>query len=186
MGVSGEVASFSNQLHKLADDYKLIFNCLNQLKDEIANNSLIRKSEEYLKNQNSRMKRIKEVYISFSSQINYICDSFKNEVKNIEEEERDEIAELNNDFEKVQQELSIKCKDINNTTLSQPKEPSYYYKNNKKSKMDIKLVMKYPGSYVYKNDHRTADGDVFIDCDGKYDELIVKYMKNDKSLEDEV
>ena len=55
--------------------------------------------------------------------------------------------------------------------------------------MDVDLVMKYPGSYVYReymNGERTTDGNVFIDIDSTNDELIVKYMKNDESLIDEL
>ena len=55
--------------------------------------------------------------------------------------------------------------------------------------MDVDLVKRYPGSYVYReymNGERTTDGNVFIDIDGTNDELIVKYMNDDESLIDEL
>ena len=36
------------------------------------------------------------------------------------------------------------------------------------------------------SDRRTYDGDVFIDCSGENDELIVKYMKNDISIKEDI
>ena len=74
-------------------------------------------------------------------------------------------------------------------TLEQKKKFSFVYRNASKSKMDVELVKKYPGSHIYieyMSDRRNKDGDVFIDCDGENDELIVKYMKDDKSLEEDL
>ena len=78
---------------------------------------------------------------------------------------------------------------MNKKLLEIKKEPLFIYDNNQQSKIDVELVKKYPGSYFYTqymNNKITADGNVFIDCDNKNDELIVKYMKDDKSLEEDV
>ena len=74
---------------------------------------------------------------------------------------------------------------VNENALNDMREPLFIYRGNRVSKVDVELVKKYPGSYFYREymrDNRTIEGDVFIDIDGKNDELIVKYMKNDESL----
>ena len=55
--------------------------------------------------------------------------------------------------------------------------------------MNLELVMKYPGSYMYTQYMEgtlTNDGDVHIDIDGENDEYIVKYMNDDESLEEDI
>ena len=78
---------------------------------------------------------------------------------------------------------------VNEKALHEEKEPLFVYRGFKFSKMDVELVKKYPDSYLYRllmSHHRTADGDVFIDIDGENDELIVKYMKKDESLNEDM
>ena len=79
--------------------------------------------------------------------------------------------------------------DKNNALLNNAKiekNPSFVYRNNKKSRgLDVELVSWYNGSKIYRefqSGRRTKDGDVFIDNDGEYDELIVKYMNGNASL----
>ena len=79
--------------------------------------------------------------------------------------------------------------DKNNALLNNAKiekNPSFVYRNNKKSSgLDVELVSWYNGSKIYRefqSGRRTKDGDVFIDNDGEYDELIVKYMNGNASL----
>lgn len=69
--------------------------------------------------------------------------------------------------------------------MNEDREPSFIYKDGKQSKVNLILAARYPGSYffrAYMSCSRTSEKDVFIDRDGKNDDLVVKYMKNDKSL----
>ena len=185
--LSDDIESFGDQLNDLTSGYKLLYNSLRKLKGGNVQSSLIQKSEEYLKNEDSRLERIKMAYDGFSSQINQICENYVSEVNKIEKEEMNEVEGLRDDFERMKNELMMKNKGLKNVSLQ--KELSFVYRENSISKMDVELVMRYPGSYIYKeymNGERTADGNVFIDIDSVNDELIVKYMNDDESLIDEL
>ena len=189
MVVFEDIQAFCEGLKNLSNDSKLAYDCLRQLKCDHVNTSLIHKGEEYLKNEKSRLERMKRAYGDFSSHFNQICEKYLTQVNVIEEEKLCEVEELKVGFEKIKEEIKEKNEELKKTSLCTPKEPSFIYKEGMKSKVDVDLVLKYPGSYMYKeytSDHRTADGDVYIDCDGENDELIVKYMKNDKSLEEDI
>ena len=82
-------------------------------------------------------------------------------------------------------EMDEKNKELSKVSLDDNKEPSFIYFGGKKSKVDVQLAKQYPGSYFYKeymSGRRMASGDVFIDFDGEDDELVVKYMNDDKSI----
>ncbi len=186
--LSDDIESFGDKLNDLTNGYKLLYNSLRKLKGENVQSSLIQKSEEYLKNEDSRLERIKMAYDGFSSQINQICENYVSEVNKIEKEEINEVEGLRDDFERMKNELMNKNEELNSRSYHE-REPLFVYRENSISKMDVELVMRYPGSYIYKeymNGERTADGNMFIDIDSVNDELIVKYMKDDESLIDEL
>ena len=180
---------FHDQLKDLSDNYKTLYCNLKQLRGEHVDNSLIQKSEKYLKNEDSRLERLKKIYACFSSQISQLCENYMSDVNNIEEEDHKEVTDLNNDFEKMKNELKKKNEELKDITVEKEKEFSFVYRGSLKSKMDVELVKNYPGSYIYKeymSDRRNADGNLFIDRDGKNDEWIAKYMKNDMSLIEDI
>ena len=96
-----------------------------------------------------------------------------------------ELEELKIALEEANKEMKDKNEKLQKKLLEE-KDVKFVYKNNKNSiGINADLVLKYPGSYLYKefmSNRRTADGNVFIDCDNENDELMIKYMKNDKSL----
>ena len=186
--LSDDIESFGDKLNDLTNGYKLLYNSLRKLKGGNVQSSLIQKSEEYLKNEDSRLERIKMAYDGFSSQINQICENYVSEVNKIEKEEMNEVEGLRDDFERMKNELMNKNEELNSRSYHE-REPLFVYRENSISKMDVELVMRYPGSYIYKeymNGKRTTDGNVFIDIDSANDELIVKYMNDDESLIDEL
>ena len=189
MVIYDNIEAFNDHLNDLSGNYKVLYCSLKQLNDQFVDYSIVEKSKRYLKNEDNRMERIKTLYNCFSSQFSQLCEKYLTEVNSIEEEDRNEVTCLKNDFEDILNELKMKNEELNNVSLEQEKEFSFIYKNQKKSKMDEELVMKYPGSYMYREymyGDRTSSHDVYIDCDGENDELIVKYMKNDKSLEEDI
>ena len=188
-----DVEDFRDHLNDLSCNYKLVFDSMKRLKRESEFQSLIKLSEEYLKNGTDRLERMKDTYADFAKEISTSCDNYITKVKVIEEEDQKEIERIKNDFEKkkeeVENEMMMKSEELNHKSLNSESKPSFVYRQFSKSKMDVDLVMKYPGSYIYReymSDRRTADGDIFIDCDDENDELIVKYMKDDKSLEEDL
>ena len=189
MVMNEEIELFGNQLDGLTEYYETLYNSLRKLKRKNVNATLIEKSEKFLANKNGRLERLKKIYEEFSCQFNQICEKYVDEVNTIEKEDNDEAEELKSSVESVRCELEKKNEELGRVSLINVKEPSFVYREALKSKMDGELVMKYPGSYLYRefmDGGRTAEGDVFVDCDGENDELIVKYMKNDESLEEDL
>ena len=86
--------------------------------------------------------------------------------------------------------MKKKNKELDQTSsILETNELSFLYRDYSKSKVDLKLAMKYSDSYFYReyiSDRRTAEGDIFIDHDSENDELIEKYMNDDMSLIDDV
>ncbi len=189
MEVFDDNNGFDDQLECMSISHKAFYDSLRSLKGGILKKSLIQKSEEYLKNLNKRANILKNIYEIFSKQIENYCDNYVNEVNVIEEEDITEIKELKNDFQKMKDEIEKKKDKLVKGSVFAVQEPSFLYRENVKSKMNVELVEKHPGSYMYKeymSKNRTVDGDIFIDCDGDNDELIVKYMKEDYSVIDDL
>ena len=183
------IESFGEILNDRLCDYKIFYNNLRSLKGRNVNLSLIQKSQDYLNNEYSRIERVKKVYDKFSSVFNQICENYLNEVNSIEEEEKNEVEGLKNDFEDMKNELKMKNEKLKNKSMNKESESSFIYKKSLKSKMNLELVLKYPGSYMYTKYMEgalTNDGDVHIDIDGENDEYIVKYMNDDESLEEDI
>ncbi len=185
-----DVEGFGDHLKDLSANYKLIFDSTKRLKRESAFRSLVKLSEEYMKNGADRLERIKNAYASFANEISTSCDNYTKNISLIEEEDEKEIEGIKGDFEKIKKEMEEK-----NTVLAEVKEfdtETYFlYNDNIKSKgLNVELVKRYPGSYLYREymseERRTYDGDISIDRDSENDALILKYMKNDESLNDDI
>ena len=187
---SEDIHGFGKNLKNLSNYYKSFYDSLRRLKDENVSKSLVQKSEEYLKNMNDRLEKLKKVYSGFTSEICVSCENYMNKMNAIEEEDKKEVEGLKNDFEKVKEEMKEKNKELNQTSsILETNELSFIYRGNVKSKVDIKLAMNNSGSYFYReyiSGRRTAEGDIFIDHDSENDELIEKYMNDDMSLIDDV
>ena len=187
---SEDLSKFGNKLQNLSNYYKSFYDSLRRLKDENVSKSLVQKSEEYLKNMNDRLEKLKKVYSGFTSEICVSCENYMNKMNAIEEEDKKEVEGLKNDFEKVKEEMKKKNKELNQTSsILETNELSFIYRGNVKSKVDIKLAMNNSGSYFYReyiSGRRTAEGDIYIDHDSENDELIKKYMNDDMSLIDDV
>ena len=236
MVTSEDIDYLEEYLNSLSSDYKLFYASLRKLKGEDVSSTLLQKSEDYTRNGEGRLERIKAAYNEFLGNFRRVCDSYVNNVNSIEEEERNEVEQLlksgvgrleriklafdglSNEFDKLRQYyvknvnsieeeerdecgllkvdiniltdiLKKKAKVMETKTIETRREPSFVYNDQSISKLNVELVLQHPGSYYYReyvSDKRTSEGNVFIDIDGSNDELIVKYMKNDKSLIDDM
>ena len=176
-------------LENISSNTKSLYDCLGLLKSQDVYKSLIQKSENILRSVDGQMENTKKIYNEFSSSIKTICDKYMNEVKKMKEMSQNDIRTLKNDFEEIKNELNMKKEELKKLSLQNEEKTTFIYRNQVKSKVNMELVMKYPSSYFYNeynSDRRTAEGDIFIDIDGTNDELIVKYMKNDTSLVENV
>ena len=173
-------------------DNSALKNALLEMKTSKVNNSVIQIYEECKAKREERLERMKKSNDVFSNNINEITEDFVNKVEKIEKDDTSKVDEMLKNFNEEKEIIIEQNKALKQTSLIDNKDPVFIYKDNKISKIDVDLVMKYPGSYFYeqymsaKDSHRTADGDVFIDCDSENDELIVKYMNDDDSLADDL
>ena len=144
-----DVEGFRDHLNDLSCNYKLVFDSMKRLKRESAFQSLIKLSEEYLKNGTDRLERIKDTYADFAKEISTSCDNYITKVKVIEEEDEKEIDIIKGDFEKMKGEIM----DMN-TVLAEVKEfdkETYFVYNDDKisAGLNVELVKQYPNSYLY-------------------------------------
>ena len=189
MVVLEDIDDLEDSLKDFISNYDKVAKSLRRLQYRDIDRNLIRRSDEYVKNEQGRFERIKSAYNVFSDAFNQICEKYVNEIASIQEQSNNEMKILQDDIKKMNEELKMKNEKLKKMYLENEKDTIFFYKNQKKSKMDVELVMKYPGSYVYRefmNGQPTRNGDVYIDCESENDELIVKYLKNDKSLKEDI
>ena len=185
MVIYEDIETFNDHINDLSCNYKLLCDSLRKLGSRNEKNSFLKKGEEYLINGYNRLERIKGLYHDLKRQFKQIGENYVNEVTMIKEEDRNDLEGLKHDLEDMEKELLNKSEELKEKASDQVNEPSFCYRDGSRSKLNVELVMRYPGSYVYReymSNRRTGEGDVYIDCDGVRDELIVKYMRNDESL----
>ena len=185
MDISESFENFNNQLNDLTVQFNSFYNSLKNLKGKSVYQSLIKKSQEYLRNLAARLEKIKKVYEVFTRQLDGDCNNYMNEMSRIEEEDVFDIDGLKQEFSTFKEEFIGK----KNEGLNKMTSPSFIYQQGKESKVNAELAMKYPGSYFYKeynSDRRTGDGNIFIDRDGTNDGLVYKYMNNNDSLNQDI
>ncbi len=232
MVTTEDIGNLEETLDNLSSNYKLFNDSLGKIKGEAESSAVLQKSEDYIKNEEVRLKRMKTVYNDFfgnyrnlcasyvtkmssieeeeekefekylkneenrlermkaasdgfSSDYDKLCKNYVNDVKNIEEENQNECSKLKLDINSLRDNLKKKNEVMETISIETRREPLFVYKDNSISKLNVELALQHSGSYYYKeymSDRRTADGDIFIDCDGDNDELIMKYVKNDDSL----
>ena len=127
MAMHENIESFLEKLKDLSSNYKMLYSDVKQLEDNFINYPLVQKSTDYLKNENSRLEKIKIAYNGFSSQISQLCDNYINEIDHIEKEDNKEVEDLKSAFEVIQNELKMKNEGLKNVSLEKEKEFSFVY-----------------------------------------------------------
>ena len=188
--VNSEVLNgLHDSLIGLSNNFKSVYNGMKQLPDDGIIQPFVTRGEEFIKNETDRLERFMKTYDQFASEINSSIEKYQQSLNAIEEEERKEVEEVNCDIERIKGEMDTMKTALNNDFQVET-ETHFVYNDNCISKgLNVDLVKRYPGSYYYKeymSKRRTHEGDVFIDRGGDNDELIVKYMKNDKSLNEDI
>ena len=186
---SEEVERFGQSVAEFSVQSKLFYDHLRKLKNEKIGGSLIERGEEYMKNERSRLERMKLVYSSFSSQMLGLCDQYLDQVNAIEEEDAGELERIKGDIEAMSRELKGKEETLKAERIGAEREPRILYKNGQASNcLTVDLISRYSGSRFYKeymSDERTDKGDLLIDYDGENEQCIYKYMTdNDELLQD--
>ena len=189
MVLSEDIKQLNHCLNDLISSKKLVYDHLRRFQNEELCTSLFNKSNEFLKSENDRMNQVKAAFESFSKQVSEICENYKNTLDDIEMDSQNRLNQLYDDIDQTLERVNKKSCQINQKMNLTEESTSFVYYDNKKSKMTAELVRKYPGSYLYMeymSERRIENGDIFIDCSGENDELIVKYMKDDENLKNDL
>ena len=91
MVTSEDIDYLEEHLDSLSSDYNLFYDSLRKLKGKDVSSALLQKSEDYTRNGEGRLERMKAVYNYFLGNFLRVCDSYVNNVSSIEEEERNEV-----------------------------------------------------------------------------------------------
>ena len=187
-----EISLLNTSLYNLSESFRSIYSCLTQLKNEQANISMIERSESFIMNEKNRIERIKSVFSNFSTESSAVCKKYMDEMNSIQKEEYAEFEELQRDIGAETSEMMIKMEMINDNIVPSDHEPHFKYRNGKVSNnLKLNVVRQYPGSKFYKeyirsSTHGKEDEDILIDHDGDNEDLIIKYMRDDPSLTNDI
>ena len=181
--------NIKNYFVDISENYKLLYANIRNLYHDNIDLPIIRQCEEYLAKEKLRFDSLRESHREFSTQLNALCEKYLNNVTGFEEQQKKEIEEVKAFINDARNKLEAQSDGIDEITLSGKEVTSLVYRDNKASKITVDLLKNYPGSYLYKeymSDRRTTEGSVYIDQSGENDELIIKYMKNDQTLLDDI
>ncbi len=178
------VELFQSHIANISVNSKLMYDSLRQLSEKNVNEVFLECGDEFISNENSEIDFLHDAYKSFTETIKTSCQIYFDQLAKYEEERSRNRKEFTEMIIQLEEEMDKNNALLNNAKIE--KNPSFVYRNNKKSSgLDVELVSWYNGSKIYRefqSGRRTKDGDVFIDNDGEYDELIVKYMNGNASL----
>ena len=121
MDISESFENFNNQLNDLTVQFNSFYNSLKNLKGKSVYQSLIKKSQEYLRNLAARLEKIKKVYEVFTRQLDGDCNNYMNEMSKIEEEDVFDIDGLKQEFVTFKEEFIGK----KNEGLNKMTSPSF-------------------------------------------------------------
>ncbi len=159
---------------------------LDVMKSGGSNNVVNKQDRDYITTKEEQLNKAKFIKEKFTKNINEKTEKWIMKVEEAEQKQDKEAEKVINTIEEMKEMMNKKNDEIQKISISETLEKKilFLYRNNKKSKMDVELVKKYPGSYMYReymSDRRTANCDIFIDkgIDGENDDFIVKYMNDD-------
>ena len=177
-------------LHNLSKDSKHFYDCITQLKASEVKESLINKSEQYIKKEKERTEKVQAMYKEFSDQLEGLLEKYMNDMNMVRESETKDFESFSKDVDEAKEELSSTKEMLDQDIISSEREPSFVYKDSRKSnKLSVDLIKRYSGSRLYQeyiSNRRTEGGDIYIDHEGKNEDLVLKYMNDDKTLIDDI
>ena len=98
MMISGEIDNFVEYLNDIKSGYSMLFSSLRKLKDLNADETILQRSNNFIKNTRKRHEQIKAIHDNFSSQflvlstqLNNLCDQYMIGVNKVEEEDKHEV-----------------------------------------------------------------------------------------------
>lgn len=99
------IEELGNSLDELILNATYFYGNVYKLKGQNVDSSLIKKSKEYIVNENARFTRIQSAYGCFSREINTAIEKYIKEMNTIEKEDREELERLRIDFGAVRDEI---------------------------------------------------------------------------------
>ena len=134
MVVLEDIDDLEDSLKDFISNYDKVAKSLRRLQYGDIDRNLIRRSDEYVKNEQGRFDRIKSAYNVFSDAFNQICEKYVNEIASIQEQSNNEMKILQDDIKEMNEELKMKNEKLKKMYLENEKDTIFFYKNQKKSK----------------------------------------------------
>ena len=108
MVVLEDIDDLGDSLKDFISNYDKVAKSLRRLQYRDIDRNLIRRSDEYTKNEKGRFERMKSAYNVFSDAFNQICEKYVNEIASIQEQSNNEMKILQDDIKKMNEELKMK------------------------------------------------------------------------------
>ena len=182
-----DLTDYVNDISQSSDSF---FDTLSKIQYDDIETSLKQKAIHYFTIKHESFEKTKKLYESFSLSLNNLCSKYIQDLTDNKNEDEGYFKEFEASINKIKEELNQKFDSIKCCSTTFHTEPSFVLKNSKEiPDLTVDLVQKYPGSYIYQefmSDRRTGNGSIYIDHDEENMNFILKYMKNDKTFNDDI
>ena len=182
-----EIDNYEGCMSQIYQASHQLFHMLIQYKTKGIYTSLNERTSAFLEKEYQISDEKKFTFLKYCNKINIILKQYSAKLNMIEQQETNEYQELKKEIDEIKETLQTRMDSLKEQELiCNSDEPTFLFKDYSPSKgFTLDLIRKYPGSYLYKeylSDRRTANGDIYIDHDGTYEDIIAKYMNNDPQL----
>ena len=185
-----DLQSITEYLQDINSTLQLFYDSTIKINNQLTHSLLKDQTELLVSNTQQSINQLQTYYDNFSDHIISSSKQFIQNIKTIENNLHSNIQQLQSTIQDVNNTIVNKQQTFNQFHFKTIHEPHFIYNNNQLSNgLNVQLVMKFPGSYLYQqyiSNNRTNDGNIFIDLENNYDSFIVKYMNNDPSLEQDL
>ena len=185
-----DLQSITEYLQDINSTLQLFYDSTIKINNQLTHSLLKDQTELLVSNTQQSINQLQTYYDNFSDHIISSSKQFIQNIKTIENNLHSNIQQLQSTIQDVNNTIVKNQQTFNQFHFKTIHEPHFIYNNNQLSNgLNVQLVMKFPGSYLYQqyiSNNRTNDGNIFIDLENNYDSFIVKYMNNDPSLEQDL
>ena len=177
-------------LEDISDERHLLYNAMRRIAKEQTNAPFIKKCENLLDYDDEQLGSLKEAYRKFAEEVKNACDQLINKVDSLERKDDQRYKDWLKSINNLKDDIDSDVETLEEQFIYKDKEPIFYYRGNVASEgLNRELVMKYPDctiSQQLRKNILTADGDFYIDLPADNADLIVKYMKGDDSIVEDI
>ena len=174
------------------DTFIELYQQVKQINEQMSEEQENKSKDEDSKQEEDKMEKLMKKCETIFKKYKDIYEKYLLEMKKRKENSSDENIdneEMILKIENINKDIMEKHEELEYLSWKEEKEPSFVYKDQLVSKMTIELVKKYPESYMYKeykSKRRTSEGNILLNCNSENDDLIVNYMQDDDSIDENI